>query len=58
MHTHTHTQALGAACDALSPREAADLLSVAADKGVRLRVDVMEVMLQELADASGTQAQL
>ncbi len=34
----------------LSSQEVSDLMSVAADKGVRLRTDVYEVMLQHLAE--------
>ena len=34
----------------LPPREAAELLEVAGDKGVLLRTEVMEAMLQQLAE--------
>ncbi len=38
----------GAAEGLLPAREVAELIEVAADKGLRLRTDVMEVMLQSL----------
>ncbi len=43
-------QASAATVGLLSSREVSELLGVAADKGVRLRTDVYEVMLQHLAE--------
>ena len=46
-HCHTRTRSPNPP-QAIPPREVSDLLEVAADKGLRLRTDKVEAMLQEL----------
>jgi len=43
-------EGLQALQQALPPREVSELISIAGDKGVRLRTEVMEVMLEALAE--------
>ncbi len=50
--TATTTTAAVLPAQALPPREASELIAIAGDRGLRLRTEVVEVLLEALGEAA------